>query len=368
MEKYTKLIFGGIIIAFIVGVFIYTKLDRQNKHGGKQAVLKNLTVGFQVSPAMALVMVAKDKGFYEQEGLNVELKEFTAGKFALQAFFGGSLDIAISGDVPVALATLQGNKTLVAGQVVAKTTNEVRIVANTKGVPFIDTGKGKLDPIDYVNRPRQYFESKKRKLATSFGGGPEFFTYEFLNDIGIEKDQIELISQTPADMPAALLSGSVDAISIFDPFAFIAERQLRDRARRAEHTPEFEVFINPNIYSELYVVNTQPSVKGSEDKQETIRRFLHALVEAEQFIEGNYQEAQKIVMNYTKLDQETIESIWSNFDFRVVLTPKLMEYWKREVEWAKATDKVKKDTPMPNFQEIIFDTPLKNISPERVEW
>src|ERR1035441_6281221 len=56
-----------------------------------------VTIGIQTSPAMALVMVAKDKLFFQEEGVDADLKEFTAGKFALQAFLGGSLDFAPNG-------------------------------------------------------------------------------------------------------------------------------------------------------------------------------------------------------------------------------------------------------------------------------
>src|SRR5882762_2306965 len=55
------------------------------------ATVRKVTVGIQVSPAMTLLMVAKDEGFFLRQGLDVELKEFTAGKFALQAFLGGSI-------------------------------------------------------------------------------------------------------------------------------------------------------------------------------------------------------------------------------------------------------------------------------------
>lgn len=90
---------------------------------------KQVTIGIQVSPAMALVMVAEEKQFFDQEGLDVVLKEFTAGKFALQAFLGGSLDFAVAGEVPVTLATLQGSNFYVVSQVVEKTIAEVRVVA-----------------------------------------------------------------------------------------------------------------------------------------------------------------------------------------------------------------------------------------------
>lgn len=139
-----------------------TACSRQSQHADLKSVRK-VTIGIQVSPAMTLVMVAKDEGFFSQQGLDVDLKEFTAGKFALQAFLGGSIDFAVSGDVPVCLAALQGNQIRVVAQVVDKTVNEVRVVA------LKDRGTKS------ASDPGSYFRSQKRKLATSFGGGPEFF-------------------------------------------------------------------------------------------------------------------------------------------------------------------------------------------------
>ena len=174
---------------------------------------------------MALLMVSEDQGFFDKHGVDVELKEFTAGKFALQAFLGGSLDVAVSGEVPVALSTLQGSNFRVVGQVVERTINEVRVVARRE--PGLEDAS-------------KYFKAKKRKLATSFGGGPEFFTYNFLKKYGIAATEVELISQKPEDMPASLASGSVDAIAIFDPFARFAERSMGDKG---------VTFADPSIYS-----------------------------------------------------------------------------------------------------------------------
>ena len=335
MTNFSKnLLWLIVIVAVIGGFFIWQNSNKQPKE------LEHVTVGIQTSPAMALVMVAKDKGFFEKQGLNVELKEFTAGKFALEAFLGGSLDFSISGDVPVTLSTMNGNKFVVPAQVVGRTKNEVRVVARAEAG---------LDTAD------KYFKAKKRKLATSFGGGPEFFTFEFLNKLGIAKDQIEILSQTPKDMPAALISGSVDAIAIFDPFAFIAEKQLGDKAI---------TFTDESVYSELYVIEAKESAKQDPA---TLEKLLKGLVEAEKFTKDNPEEAKAVVMQYTKLDKETVDGIWDSFDFRIALTSQLLEYLNREAQWAKDTGKVKPETATPNFRDIIFDAPLKKVAPSAVE-
>jgi len=312
-------------------------------NGGRESSANTphkVTIGIQVSPAMALVMVAKDQGFFQQQGLDVELKEFTAGKFALQAFLAGAVDFAVAGEVPVALATLQGNPLRVVTQVVERTHNEVRVVA--------------LRDRDSTD-PAAYFHARKRKLATSFGGGPEFFTYTFLRHYNVRPDQVEIISQKPEDMPAALATGSVDAVAIFEPFAYFAEH----RSTRAVMS-----FPDAGVYSELYVLAVSP--KQVETKAPEIAGMIRALVAAGDFIAGHPAEAQAIVQKYTKLDAETVRAIWPSFVFRPALTPALLSVWVQQADWAKATGKTRTETPRPDFRAVIEARFLSDVRPTAV--
>src|SRR5215211_6884736 len=102
INKIWRYLLAIVLLMTVGSAFVLSGCNNQSNQNGQQEKRK-LTVGIQVSPAMALVMVAKDKNFFDQEGLDVELKEFTAGKFALQAFLGGSLDFAVAGEVPTTL-------------------------------------------------------------------------------------------------------------------------------------------------------------------------------------------------------------------------------------------------------------------------
>jgi ABC-type nitrate/sulfonate/bicarbonate transport system substrate-binding protein len=303
-----------------------------------------VSIGIQVSPAMTLLMVAEDKGFFEQQGLSVELKQFTAGKFALQAFFADSIDYAVSGDVPVCLAALGGNQSRVVAQVVERTVDEVRLVARND-----NTVKDSPDPV-------AYFRAKKRKLATSFGGGPEFFTYNFLQHYGIGPTQIELLSQRPEDMAASLASRSVDAVSIFDPYAFIAEKQLGSEA---------VTYRASNLYSELYVLVAHP--RQLDKNAATIQALLRALLQAQIYTEAHPDEAKQILQKYTKLDSGVIDGIWSRFEFKISLTPQLVADWNAEAKWAKDTGKVTQQTVLPDFSSYIEPRFLQAVSPGSVK-
>jgi len=331
-----------LLVPALGTVLISTECSEQSRRESPKPVSK-VTIGIQISPAMTLVMVAKDEGFFSQQGLDVELKEFTAGKFALQAFLGGSVDFAVSGDVPVCLAALQGNQLRVVTQVVEKTVNEVRVVAR------------KDRKTDASVSAEEYFARRKRKLATSFGGGPEFFTYNFLRHYHIEPNKVEILSQRPEDMPAAVATHSVDAISVFDPFAFIAEQKLGDTA---------VTFVAPDIYSELYVLNARP--EQIERNPDVIEAILRALVQAETFITNNPDKSKQIMQKYTKLDSAVVDGIWKNFSFKAALNQKLIDYWDAEAVWAIDTAKVRPDTKAPDFRNFVDSRFLKRVNSSAV--
>ena len=328
-----------IQLLLVVAIFLVSSCSFQDITGGAvQDIDKPILIGVQVGPASTLLFIANDKGFFEEEGLNVELVEFTAGKFALQAFLAGSIDLAASGEVPVMYSSLQGNEFYVITQVVERTINEVRVIAQRE---------------EGLNNPENYFKAKKRKLATSFGGGPEFYTYNFLKKYGIT--DIELISQKPEDMPVALQSGTVDAVAIFEPFAFFAEQKLGDKAIS---------FKDDVAYSELYVLSgNREWVKSNPEIVETI---LKALVKAGDFIESNPEESKQVLMKYSKLDRETIDGIWDNFVYKPALNELLPNYLNAEAQWAIETGKVKPDTKIPDFSEYIYEEPLRKVKPEYV--
>lgn len=304
------------------------------------STLPELTVGIQVSPAMTLVMVAEDKGFFDNAGVDVVIKEFTAGKFALQAFLGGSLDIAVSGEVPVTLSTLQGNKFRVLAQVVERTINECRVVVQKE---------------EGLDTPEEYFGARKRQLATSFGGGPEFFTYNFLKKHGITAEQVELISQKPEDMPAALVSGTVDAISIFDPQARIAERLMGDRG---------QTFADADIYSELYVVDVMQETLDT--RRADLKAFLQGLYDAQFYIKDHPDESKQVLIKYTKLDRAIVDDIWQNFVFKPALNHLFTDYTTAQAKWAIEKGTFPPGTPIPDFKAVVEAELLREIDPTAV--
>lgn len=332
MTNFSKNLLWLVIVVVVVGSFVLWQ-----KQTPKELI--TVRIGIPTAPALGLVKVAADKNFFKDEGLNVEIKEFTGGKFALQALVGGSLDLATAAEFPVTLATLNGEKLSILSQV-----NE------TKGFSMLLGKEGESFDAE------KYF-TKKRKIATSVGASPEFFASEFFKKYSINSSQYEIVSMKPEDTPIALANGSVDGIAIYEPFASFAKKQAG-----AENVFEIKA---PELYSERIALIAKPDWVSQH--QNEIDKLLGALNKAEKFVRSNPEESQTIVSSFTKLEPETLRSIWSTFTLELRLSAQLLPTMEKEAQWAKETGKAPKETATPNFRDIIFDAPLKKLSPSAVE-
>jgi ABC-type nitrate/sulfonate/bicarbonate transport system substrate-binding protein len=331
-----KGIFGLLILLLVAGG-AYWYLNVYSKSTSK--TVHQLTVGIQNSPSNSLIIIADRKGFFDTTKVKVTVKQFSAGKLALQALLGqaNDIDVAVCAETPIALSTLGKNKINVFTEIV-NAKNECRVVVRKDG---------------NLNTPETYF-SKKRKLATSQGGSPEWLTYNFINQFKLDKSKIEILAMLPENMPAALSSKSVDGISIFDPFARIGEKDLGANGL---------TFLNNDI-SSYYVMSTKDSTLTQ--KSIALEELLKGLLKAEEFIKTNTEEAKQIIAEQTKLDLAIINETWSNYNFSVSLGNPLIELLKAESNWAIETGKYPKETPIPDFKAVIKSEILKKISPAKV--
>ena len=294
-----------LIILAILGLIVYTG---QQEVMAKTEPLRRTDT--RTPRPLALIMIAEHEGLFAKHEVDVDLHEFTAGKFALQAFLGGSLDVAVAGDIPVGLALLQAQQFLIVGEVLKNSNGEVRMVIRN-----IDGCRGIT--------PESYFHANRRTIATSFGGGPQYFTVIFLRAHNISLSDVRLISQKPEEMPIALQNGSVDGIAIFDPAAWEAENRLG-----GAHC----TFHDPGAYRQHYViVAREKDVKPNIDPR--LKKFMAALRDAETFITTNAASAQMIVGEKTGLGSGKIAEMWDKYEFGVVLDPDLARLLKEEADW-----------------------------------
>lgn len=157
-----------------------------------------------ISLSMVVFYTAKEKNFYQQEGLDVEFVSMSAGVANL-ALIGGNVEFAGLGAGPVA-AILRGAP--------------LRFVFTTWVKPFHVLLVNKNSAVRTVK------DLKGKKVAVSnLGVGPDSLLRDYLSRNGLQsgRDVAVLAIGVNADRLNSLLSGSVDAAILQVPFNLRAE-------------------------------------------------------------------------------------------------------------------------------------------------
>lgn len=299
--------FVEVFLVVVVATVILAGCTTQQADSGSPKA----TIGLQLTPTSTLIQIADEKGFFKKNGVEVEIKEFTAGKLALQAMLSSSVDFASPADVPVLLAKAQGNELYTLAEI-ASNKSESPLVVKDDGSRTVE----------------EYF-SKKRKIATSIGGSPEFSLYMFMKTYKIPKENMDVVPLKPEEMIWALSSGSVDGIVIFEPYPTLAEEKI----------PGLKVFKLPDgVYTTkyLFVGNKQFVDRAPE----TAWRIVKSLSEAEAFLSANPEESKDIVARKTGFDRQIMDKIFADFEFGLrAPTSALMQNWHNEFAWALDTNK-----------------------------
>ena len=147
----------------------------------------------------ALIYVAEDLGYFEENGLNVTLKEYPSGKQCADALIAGEADISTSADFVLVSNSFNYTDLRVLGAVAS------------------------CDNVDLVARKdrdiNQLSDLKGKKIGVLRKSVAEFFlgTLSVLNDFSI--DDIEIVDLTPPKNVEAISNGEIDAALVWNPFA-----------------------------------------------------------------------------------------------------------------------------------------------------
>ena len=165
------------------------------------------------SSADAAVFVAIDKGFFRDEGVNVDLRPFNSGAQFVAPLGAGQLD-AGSGGISAGLFNAVANDVgvkLAAAKSIAGTPSYTSLLVRKS---LVDSG-----------RYKDFSDLKGMKVAIpALGTAPHTELGLFVKKAGLTMKDVKLEELGFADMVPALKNGSVDAAVAIEPSATLAVR------------------------------------------------------------------------------------------------------------------------------------------------
>lgn len=323
-----------LAIAGVVLAFGYAR--ERGLFAAPPPAAETLRIALALTPDAALLHIAAAKGYFADEGLAVTLMPVSHGKAALALLAQGKADLASAADVPVVISVLQGERLGIAAAIVS-VPNEMAIVARHD--------RGIATPHDLLGK----------RVGVTFGTSGEYFLWAFLIRHKLVPDSVTLVDLPPGRIAQELASGTIDAISTWEPIRTEAHAALGDNAR---------TFTGPDAYTTTHVVVGRSEFLSA--RRGAIERLMRALLKAEEFNRAEPQQALGLVAEQIKLDAGALlASGWKDFQLAVDLRQSQLLTLEDEARWAMARGYADKG-PVPNFLPHLHLDALLAVRPERV--
>ena len=268
--------------------------------------------------------VAREKGFFTQEGLDVrEVGAFSAGPEEMSAFSAGQLDMGYVGAAPAITFASQGMA-------------DIKIVAQANTIGSSIVVRPGLDIAD-VNG--------LKGLTVAIPGVStmqDFILHKALDEAGVDPAEVNIIVVKPPDMIASLASGQIDAAVVWEPYPTMAVAQNAGRVLITSAK------ILPDHPCCMVVVDS----KFLKDNPDTVKRFIAAHIKATDYINANKLEAADMAHLWTGQDTSITRVAMKNIKYAYVPSVKAIQSY---VDFMKKSGVVKqKDTAA--FTRSLVDT------------
>jgi NitT/TauT family transport system substrate-binding protein len=287
-----------------------------------------------LAPISGLTIIAKERGFFEKNGLDVQVSNFSSGREALQTVLGGGADVATTAEAPVTAAVFAGQK--------------IALLARTEysdDKTLTRTDAHIVTPADL----------KGKRIGFSAGTGSDIYTNTLLRRAGLEPSDVTLVNLRPQDMPAALANGSIDAYDSWEPFIWNGKKALGAGARELP---------TQGVYAETF--NIVVGQAWLQAHPVAAKNFLRSLLEAEQWLKTHPDDAITTIASATRMPRDDLAAIRHDYVFELTLDTRTLDTLRRHAEWRLATGNAPEGAALPDFGGIIFSAPLAEVAPDRV--
>jgi sulfonate transport system substrate-binding protein len=273
-----------------------------------QTKLQKLTVFTGTTPQFANLYVAHEKGFFEKEGLPVEVTMFSSGSVASEAFLAGRGDVIYCGDTPALKLWVRG---AALGFCTGASYGHYSVVVARKS----------------INAPA---DMRGKKVGVLMGSTAEYFVKLYLASGNVDPKEVDIINLQGAEMVTGIVRKDIDAFVLWEPFG--------SRAMQASSDVHI-VTTGEKYFLEWVLNNTTPAYAKSNPAE--LMAYVRGLQAASKWCAQNPEESTQVVAKYLKLDTALVKPA-ERINWTVAYTPRfrsdmerLSEFLKLKLEWPK---------------------------------
>jgi len=301
-----------------------------------------LTIGTAKDPNLAAqIVVARDKGYFKEAGLDVTVSYFPSGGDLMAAIVGGSAAVGAAGSTPV--TTLRARP------------YPIRIVSQISDI----SGAQQIIVKSSVKAPDDLYG---KKIAIMRGTSSETLFDSFAQTYGFDAAKVTLVHMAPAEMLASFSRGDVEAISVWEPNA------TRARKFGGKMLVSGTKSAIPGKTGERRIVGDHSVLFATEtfirDQPNQVKAVLTALARADDFIRANKSEATAILVKEFGFDTADMTDIMAANRYTLELDDQLVSDLDALAAFLYSRKNIQSK---PEARTWIDPAPLRGVKPELVK-
>ena len=247
---------------------------------------ESIELGYLNSTAHLLAFVAQEEGYFAEEGLKVTLTQFSSAGELVNGLESGKLDVAFIGSVPTLTFQSQGHDvTIIGGAMI--------------------NGHGYVIKSEFADRDEAGVAVLKgRNVASVENSVQDAELQILLKNAGIEigegEDKVNIVYfDSQKDAYAALTNQTIDAASVYSPYASLAKSQGYKVVYYCAHE---EALKNQPCCRQ---VASTAAVKSNPNTYTALER---AFLKAYHFTQSDHEKTITDVKKYIDIDEAFIET------------------------------------------------------------
>ena len=303
--------------------------------GAQQPALK-MTLFGQPSVNNDSIWMAIEKGFYQQEGLDITYRLFPSGTTAFQAFQTGQGDVVMSGDLPSVQYFFRAN-------------GDYRTIAvierDAKGYVAV-AQKGITKPQDLAGKT----------IATRVGSTGSWFISEYLSKNGVDASKVAVKNLDTQVLPAALCGGDIAAFFIWQP---VGSRTLEICPDKAHYLTDASGYVQGYL-----VAGARPQWLNSAQGRDIAVRWLRATMRGRDVAEKDFAAVAAYAKSKLDLSEKATREQWDTNIRPLALDRIYYDDFCSLSRWAQAEKMTERKI---DFQQLTWPDGLKAIDPRLAE-
>lgn len=273
MKKSTIIILLSVVALMAAGYYYLVKFNSKEKD---VLASKELVIGYPTLRIALPVIVAKDKGYFKEQGLNIRLKSYQTAQPMMNAIVTGKINLGGFCALPITFGAMARSKTdlLFLGGMYEDNDHKISVMLVKKDNENIKSIK----------------DLKGKKIGILPTRAYEAWLQGILIHNGIDLKDVIIRQVKPSLQKNVLESGSIDALFTNDPAATIVMAKGVGKELTKEALVPASTGMNPFYFGSFNVR------KDYADKNpDIVRRVSLALDKASKYIASNQKKAKEIL-------------------------------------------------------------------------